>query len=534
MNNKAIATESCLRRLSGGQPPSNFFSRCRARLFAVLALVPLLAVLFSSSALAQVNVAGQLLIDLSATRGTNTATGMSSIAGETNLIYWTNYGTLGGTFNSILNSVYATGYTGGTNPPVMNLLTSGSVSILAPEAPAGTRIMIASFTTPSQLQANSHYTVECWFDNVGSTANPRGVFDWTLYDPAGGFDAGEFSAAATAAWHNDANSLSWNPGNTPPSTSIWHYGVITYDGTTESAYLDGTLVNSAGHTLNFDVESVYPAIFSQIGSLPPTATSSSFNGAIAALRVHTEALGASDVAANYAAGIAAVPASPTNSIFTDASPATAILGTTATLNGILNATTDPATTALTFFYDTKDDGDATNAWPNSVTATTPASIPGTFSANITGLTIGTSIMCASTPLTPMPPTCPALSPPSSPRASRSSPTAPPFSKRRVSDYLIGQLINDGTAGGGASVTIYWGATDGGTVPASWANSIPMGTLNDGAFNAQVSGLTALGNYYFTVAAQNTYGTTFATSSMGPLPGRADVYAEHGQSAGQRS
>ena len=312
MNNKPIATKSCLRRFSGGQPPFNFFSRCRARLFAVLALAPLFAVLFSSSALAQVNVAGQLLIDLSATRGTNTAVGMSSIAGETNLIYWTNYGTLGGTFNSVLNSVYASGYAGGTNPPAMTLLTSGAVSALAPEAPAGTRMMVASFTTPPQLQSTSNWTVECWFYNL-TTANPRGVFAWTYNVPTTGTDGGEFSAAATASEHFDGNNLNWNPAGTAPSTSVWHHGVITYDGTTESVYLDGVLDNSAVHTLHIDVESVYPVLFSHLAN-PPTGTSSSFNGAIAALRVHTEALAASDVANNYAAGIAAVrPPPPTAS-----------------------------------------------------------------------------------------------------------------------------------------------------------------------------------------------------------------------------
>ncbi|MGA2555522.1 MAG: LamG-like jellyroll fold domain-containing protein, partial [Verrucomicrobiota bacterium] len=511
MNNKAIATESRLRRLSGGQPPFHFFSRCRAKWFAVLALAPLFAVLFSSSALAQVKVAGQLLIDLSDTRGTNTAVGMSSVAGETNLLYWTNYGTLGGTFNSILNSVYATGYTGGTNPPAMTLLTSGSVSALAPEAPAGTRIMIASFATPSQLQTTNHWTVECWFYNL-TTANPRGVFAWTLAAPTAN-DAGEFSAAATASWHNDANNLNWNSAGTAPSTSVWHHGVITYDGAKECVYLDGVLTDSAVHSLNIDVETINPALFSQLGANPPTATSSSFNGAIAALRVHTEALAASDVTSNYAAGIAAVPAAPTNSISIDSSPATAILGASATLNGVLNATTSPGTTALTFFYDTVDHGDATNAWPHSVTATTPVSIPGTFSANITGLTISTTyyvrIYAADANSTNMSSFVTSFTTEGKPVVANSGASfdGPGF------DYLIGHLINDGTTGGGAYVTIYWGPSDGGTNSASWLNSIPLGTVNNGYFNAQVSGLTTLGTYYFTVCATNVYGTNWGTPSM---------------------
>ena len=230
--------------------------------------------------------------------------------------------------------------------------------------------------------------------------------------------------------------------------------------------------------------------------------------------MHTEALAASDVAANYAAGIAAVPASPTNSIAIDSSPVTSILGTTATLNGILNATTDLGTTALTFFYDTVDHGDATNAWgTHSVTATTPATLPGTFSANILSLTIGTKyyvrIYAVDANATNMSSFVTTFITQGLPVVANSS----SFFNAPGSDYLIGQLINDGTAGGGASVTIYWGPTDGGTVPASWANSVPLGTLNDGAFNTLVSSLTSLGNYYFTVSAQNTYGTAFAPPSM---------------------
>ena len=454
MNNKPIAIKSCLRRLTGGQPASEFSSRCRARLFGFLALAPLLAALVSTSAQAQqVNVAGQLLIDLNANRGTNTGVGMSTIAGETNLITWTNFGTLGGEFDMAVNSVYASTIGAAyTNPPAMKLLTSGAVSALAPEAPAGTRIMFANFLTPAQLQGSSHYTVECWFYNL-TTANPRGVFAWTLNAPATGFDGGELSAAATASEHFDANNLNWNPAGTPPSTSVWHYGVITYDGTTESVYLDGTLDNSAVHSLNIDAESIYPALFSQLGANPPTATSSSFNGAIAALRVHTEALAASDVANNYAAGIAAVPNSATNSISTDSSPTTAILGTTATLNGVLNATTDPTTTALTFFYDTKDDGDATNAWPHSVTVPAPNS-PGAFSANISSLTIGTEyyvrIYAVDANATNM----------SSFVSTFTTQGKPVIANSGASfnfpgnDTLIGNLVNDGTAGGGANVTLY--------------------------------------------------------------------------------
>ena len=139
--NTAIANQSSRRPLWDTPTPSHISVWRRARRFAHFAFVPLLAVLLSTTALAQtIHVAGQLLIDLNATRGLTTNMGMSTNAGETNVIAWANYGILGGEFDAPLTSVYASTITT-TNPPAL----TNFAGVYAPSSPGGGRLMVASF-----------------------------------------------------------------------------------------------------------------------------------------------------------------------------------------------------------------------------------------------------------------------------------------------------------------------------------------------------------------------------------------------------
>jgi len=79
------------------------------------------------------------------------------------------------------------------------------------------------------------------------------------------------------------------------------------------------------------------------------------------------------------------------------------------------------------------------------------------------------------------------------------------------------LNGDVTATGGenATVTVYWGTSDGGTTPGSWANngtptspSQPQGVAS---FYKDVSGLSPGTPYYFNAKATNTGGTGWGTS-----------------------
>ena len=69
-----------------------------------------------------------------------------------------------------------------------------------------------------------------------------------------------------------------------------------------------------------------------------------------------------------------------------------------------------------------------------------------------------------------------------------------------------------TGGSAPLVWVYYGTTDGGTVPNAWEHQMMMG-IETGPFTLPVSGLTGETTYYFTASAQNSAGTTWATPSL---------------------
>ncbi len=58
-----------------------------------------------------------------------------------------------------------------------------------------------------------------------------------------------------------------------------------------------------------------------------------------------------------------------------------------------------------------------------------------------------------------------------------------------------------------NVTIYWGPTNGGTVPANWANTVNLGAQS-GAFATTITGLAPATTYYFIAYASNASGTSY--------------------------
>ncbi len=318
-----------------------------------------------------IKVAGQMLVDLNYTRGITT-----EVSGaETGVTSWTNYGTAGGSFTKVTLSPYAaTMGSAYQTPPRMT--ANGGVT--APEAP-GSRMLVASFPTPPQLQGNSPYSIEVWLWKNNTGTDQRGVFAWTENTPSGA-DAGKLCAGDPVALHNNGKDLNW--GTMPTNDSLWHHVVLTFDGATEKIYLDNVLTNSAAKTLNISTATYYPMLFSGIFSPTPPQSSFSLNGSIAALRVHSAALTAADVTSNFTAGISAVPVLD---VTVEALGASAIGGTTATLNGTLISTTAPASTALTFYYGSTDMGTTTSGWDHTVTLAAPHNT-GAFSTTVSGLT----------------------------------------------------------------------------------------------------------------------------------------------------
>jgi uncharacterized repeat protein (TIGR03806 family) len=77
--------------------------------------------------------------------------------------------------------------------------------------------------------------------------------------------------------------------------------------------------------------------------------------------------------------------------------------------------------------------------------------------------------------------------------------------------LNGQVVSNG-GGAPPGVTLYYGATDGGTNSAAWANTIPLGAMN-GSFSAAVSNLAPGTIYHFTCSASSSVGIAWATPSQ---------------------
>ncbi len=62
-----------------------------------------------------------------------------------------------------------------------------------------------------------------------------------------------------------------------------------------------------------------------------------------------------------------------------------------------------------------------------------------------------------------------------------------------------------------TVTMYYGTTNGGSVPANWANSVNLGTRNS-AFSTPITGLLPATQYFFIARAQNASGDSFGLPS----------------------
>ena len=79
----------------------------------------------------------------------------------------------------------------------------------------------------------------------------------------------------------------------------------------------------------------------------------------------------------------------------------------------------------------------------------------------------------------------------------------------TSATIGGEVTNSGA--NTPNVTVYWGASNGGTNAGTWANNIPLGTTT-GAFNLPLSSLNPSTTYFYRALATNSAGASWAASS----------------------
>jgi len=188
------------------------------------------------------------------------------------------------------------------------------------------------------------------------------------------------------------------------------------------------------------------------------------------------------------------------------SPASSVTAATATLNGNLTSV-GLDTTTVTVYYGTADQGQTTTGWDGSQSLGVRS--VGAVSAGLTGLTGGTTYYYRFYAQNAY------GSAWGTPASSFKTLAAPAINNGSGADNIgstSARLNGSLTAGTLAAVTIYWGDTDGGTAPGSWAHSVSLGVLSEGAFSSSVSGLTMDTNYYYRCYASNAVATAWSASS----------------------
>lgn len=239
-----------------------------------------------STAQAQVQVGGELLVDVNAT--TQPIGPLTAI---------TNAGTMGGFFQA-LGGGPATPVIGQPNTNSARGIVFDGSDYLQQVVSVGGALTNAPDTL---VGANPTCSIEVWVINP-SIPDEETIVSWGY---RGGPDGSNmsFNYGSNGAWgavgHWGAPDLGWVNGGGAPAANVWHLLVYTYDGTTQRVYSDGVELNSEVTALNIHAGTPILMGAQYDNSSGAVTAGLRASATLARLRVHSEALTPSQVADNY-------------------------------------------------------------------------------------------------------------------------------------------------------------------------------------------------------------------------------------------
>jgi hypothetical protein len=209
------------------------------------------------------------------------------------LASWTNTGTLGGTFDK---------FPGGTGPNVTNVNGKKAVQFVQLNGDgANRRTLVGTVPTPAGIAGASDWTISTVLYRVDGSVNSENAYMcWS------GRDLGQYRAAQFC-YRNNLAAVHWGADygfNTVPASGQWVNVTTTYDGVTETVYVDGVVDTTRTWTLNLKSNTMMMlggAYWDGNDSATPFVNRGEdqywrFNGAIASLKVFDTALDETQVA----------------------------------------------------------------------------------------------------------------------------------------------------------------------------------------------------------------------------------------------
>jgi RHS repeat-associated protein len=214
---------------------------------------------------------------------------------------------------------------GTTNGTYSNVTLGAAGPLAGSAATAGSFNGSSSYVSlASNLVADSSdVTIELWFKDTGD----GGVLFSYDADPITDASATGDAAAHVPALYVGGNGALygelWNGSIDPMSSSTtvndgnWHYAVLTGSATSQSLYLDGTLVGTLSGQISqesSDYDTVgagfwsgWPEAVSQTSPVVTTDPYAHFDGSVAEVAIYPHALGEPAIAGHYALGEQASP-----------------------------------------------------------------------------------------------------------------------------------------------------------------------------------------------------------------------------------